>query len=273
VRRSFFLIALCATLSGCAKTVWQDATGAGRSTSDLQMASANCQLYAQANAPQADTSQCQQGKGEGLCVLAGVLGNVGNHVTTFNLCMQGQGWQQVKVTEVAQVQPGAADSDPVCSGASCATYLASRNDDYADDDTNDSDDDSKDPESAMLDALMNEGRAAAHSGDYTTAFEVYREAASHGDPRAENNIGNLYANGNGVPQSREKALYWFRRAEDDSDDHGQRERIHANFMRVRSMTIAHKTSHRPLLAQNTRHVAVQTTGQKNKAIAMKEHPE
>jgi Flp pilus assembly protein TadD len=224
------------------------------------MDSANCQLYAQANTQQTDTSQCQ-GKGATGCVIGGTLGNALAQAMNFNLCLQGRGWQQVKITEVAQEpqQPATqvADADP---------------DDIADDAD---DDDSKDPETVALDAIMKEGRAAERNGHYATAIDLYREAARHGDARAENNLGTLYANGDGVPKDREKALYWLRRTEKDSDDDTQQWHvIRANLTRVRSGNFAEaKNSSHPLqLAQNTRRVPVQGMVPKKKAEVTKPHP-
>jgi len=262
VRRSFLLVALCAILSGCAKTVWQDATGAGRGTPDFQMDSANCQLYAQANTPQTDTSQCQGNQAK-TCAIAGTLSNVLAQAMTFNLCMQGRGWQQVKVTEVAQApQP---PERPTFS----RQETAESDDDDADDDN------SKDPDPVMLDALVNEAKTFERSGDYAMAIHLYRRAARYGDAAAENNLGSLYANGNGVPESREKALYWLRRAEEDADDDSPDSRvIHANLKHVRSGNYTNQHPSRPLhRAQNSRRAGeVPATAPKKKAEATKPHP-
>jgi hypothetical protein len=188
MRRLLCIVALCATLSACAKTVWQDATGNGRGAPELQMASANCQLYAQANTQQTDTSQCQQGKGQTGCILAGAIGNALAQGMTFNLCMQGQGWQQVKVTQVAQSQQPAfkevaeADCHQILkdSGETLSGWCED-NDDLNDRANDDSDDDK---EKAMTNALFEEGKEAQRSGDYTTALELYRKAARDGDARA-----------------------------------------------------------------------------------------
>jgi len=200
------VVALCATLSACAQTVWQDATGNGRGVPEMQMASANCQLYAQANTQQTDTSQCQQGKGQTGCILAGAIGNALAQGMTFNLCMQGQGWQQVKVTQVAQSPAAQVQTSDDCHQVDYQGAVVTRcgPDTAADDDdpwttaqTNDSDDDE---ETAMTNALFEEGREAQRGGDYTTALELYRKAAREGDARAENNIGAILCE-------------WFRRAE------------------------------------------------------------
>jgi TPR repeat protein len=86
----------------------------------------------------------------------------------------------------------------------------------------------------------------------------------------ENNIGAFYANGFGVARNREKALYWLRRAESDSDDDSPQWRvIHANLTRVRSNDYAGaKKYSQPLqLAQNTRRVAQAITPKKKSQAA------
>lgn len=164
----FFMATVGVILSGCAQTTWQDATGNGRGAADMQMASANCQLNAQSSAPQTDTSQCQQGdKG---CVIGGLLGNVLSQVGTYNLCMQSQGWQQVQVqVAVQQVSPE-------------QVQVAENDDDDADDDSDDSD-------------TMADAKDALDQQDFTTALELYREAADDGNAEAENNVGLFYVNG------------------------------------------------------------------------------
>jgi hypothetical protein len=99
MRRSLCLVALCATLSGCGKTVWQDFTGSGRGPAELQMDSASCQLDSQ-SAAQTDSSQCQKAG----CFIAVAIGNAASQVNAFNLCMQSHGWQQVKVAAAGQAE-------------------------------------------------------------------------------------------------------------------------------------------------------------------------
>ena len=45
-------------------------------------------------------------------------------------------------------------------------------------------------------------------------FNHYLKLAEQGDPEAQNKIGKLYYNGNGVPQDTEQAFYWFKQAAD-----------------------------------------------------------
>jgi len=53
---------------------------------------------------------------------------------------------------------------------------------------------------------------AAHGGDYVAALAEFRVLAKHGDPRGENGLGVLYANGLGVPRDDDLAVEWYRKA-------------------------------------------------------------
>lgn len=54
--------------------------------------------------------------------------------------------------------------------------------------------------------------AAAASGDYATAAQLWMQRAQQGDAAAEYNLGVLYRSGHGVPQDMAKASQWFRKA-------------------------------------------------------------
>lgn len=56
------------------------------------------------------------------------------------------------------------------------------------------------------------GVAAYQKGDYLTAVKEWRPLAEQGDPAAQFNLGLLYLDGHGVPQSPAEAANWFRRA-------------------------------------------------------------
>jgi TPR repeat protein len=56
------------------------------------------------------------------------------------------------------------------------------------------------------------GLEAFQKGDYTTAVKEWRPLAEDGDPIAQFNLGLLYLDGHGVPQSYAEAVNWFRRA-------------------------------------------------------------
>jgi uncharacterized protein len=56
------------------------------------------------------------------------------------------------------------------------------------------------------------GLDAYQKGDYVTAAKEWRPLAEAGDPSAQFNLGLLYLDGHGVPQSSAEAANWFRRA-------------------------------------------------------------
>ncbi|HTW67486.1 MAG TPA: tetratricopeptide repeat protein [Bryobacteraceae bacterium] len=56
------------------------------------------------------------------------------------------------------------------------------------------------------------GLVAFQKGDYVTAANEWRPLADAGDPVAQFNLGLLYVDGRGVPQSAAEAVNWFRRA-------------------------------------------------------------
>ncbi|HEX4180211.1 MAG TPA: tetratricopeptide repeat protein [Caulobacteraceae bacterium] len=53
-----------------------------------------------------------------------------------------------------------------------------------------------------------DGKAAAERGDYSAALAAFRPLAEAGSPAAENALGVLYANGQGLPQDNVEALKW-----------------------------------------------------------------
>ena len=48
--------------------------------------------------------------------------------------------------------------------------------------------------------------------DYVQARQWYEKAALQGDVSAQLNLGVLYENGNGVPKDYQRALFWYRRS-------------------------------------------------------------
>lgn len=56
------------------------------------------------------------------------------------------------------------------------------------------------------------GLDAFQKGDYMTAAKEWRPLAEDGDPGSQFNLGLLYLDGHGVPQSYAEAVTWFRRA-------------------------------------------------------------
>lgn len=65
--------------------------------------------------------------------------------------------------------------------------------------------------------LYQAGKAAHDAGDYAKAMEYYRRAADAGSVDGLRNIGNLYANGEGVEKNIDKALECYDRAAAQGD--------------------------------------------------------
>jgi tetratricopeptide (TPR) repeat protein len=57
-----------------------------------------------------------------------------------------------------------------------------------------------------------QGLAAQKRGDVTAAYRIWHPLAERGDGAAQNAIGLLYDNGEGVPQDHGRALAWYRKA-------------------------------------------------------------
>ena len=63
-------------------------------------------------------------------------------------------------------------------------------------------------------AVLDDGVAAAHGGDYATALRRLSPLAEKGDARAEFDIGFMHAYGWGVPRDPAEAITWYRKAAD-----------------------------------------------------------
>lgn len=61
-------------------------------------------------------------------------------------------------------------------------------------------------------ADFDRGMAAIGVADFATAYAEWAPLAEAGDPRAQNGLGILYANGFGVARDHGRAFAWFRRA-------------------------------------------------------------
>ena len=57
-----------------------------------------------------------------------------------------------------------------------------------------------------------QGFEASTRGDYQTAFKLWLSLAEQGNASAQFNLGNMYANGQGVKQDDFEAVKWFRQA-------------------------------------------------------------
>ncbi|MGI8741466.1 MAG: tetratricopeptide repeat protein [Bryobacteraceae bacterium] len=66
----------------------------------------------------------------------------------------------------------------------------------------------------VLKADFAAGMKAYESRDYATAAKEWRPLADSGDAAAQFNLGLMYLDGTGVPQSVEHSVEWFRRSAD-----------------------------------------------------------
>lgn len=68
---------------------------------------------------------------------------------------------------------------------------------------------------------LEDADAANRRGDYATAVPLYRSLAEQGDARAQNSLGDMYANGRGVAKDDAEAVQWIRKAADQGFAEGQ----------------------------------------------------
>ncbi|MXW90932.1 MAG: hypothetical protein F4114_15320 [Rhodospirillaceae bacterium] len=68
---------------------------------------------------------------------------------------------------------------------------------------------------------FDEALAAAKRGDYATAYRGFRRLAEQGHASAQNNLGNMYAEGHGVQQDHAEAVKWYRRAAKQGESDAQ----------------------------------------------------
>ena len=66
-----------------------------------------------------------------------------------------------------------------------------------------------------------QGFEASTRGDYQTAFKLWLSLAEQGNASAQFNLGNMYANGQGVKQDDFEAVKWFRQAAEQRDASAQ----------------------------------------------------
>src|SRR6185295_15422053 len=57
--------------------------------------------------------------------------------------------------------------------------------------------------------------------DYQKAFEIFRPLAEKGNTQAQVQLGQMYREGQGVPQDNAEALNWYRKAADQGSDEAQ----------------------------------------------------
>ena len=56
---------------------------------------------------------------------------------------------------------------------------------------------------------LEDGIEAVDRGDYATALRLLQPLAQNGDPEAQINLGNMYFDGNGVPQDNAESVKWY----------------------------------------------------------------
>lgn len=57
-----------------------------------------------------------------------------------------------------------------------------------------------------------QGFEAANKGDYQTALKLLQPLAAQGHAKAQNSLGNMYNDGNGVKQDYAEAIKWYQKA-------------------------------------------------------------
>jgi TPR repeat protein len=61
---------------------------------------------------------------------------------------------------------------------------------------------------------IDDAEAAWRGDDYSTALQLFRSLAEKGDATARTRLGQMYENGEGVPEDDAQAALWYRRAAD-----------------------------------------------------------
>jgi TPR repeat protein len=61
---------------------------------------------------------------------------------------------------------------------------------------------------------LDDAEAAWGRKNYSTAFQLFRSLAEQGDATAQTRLGQMYENGEGVPEDYALAALWYRRAAD-----------------------------------------------------------
>jgi TonB family protein len=65
------------------------------------------------------------------------------------------------------------------------------------------------------------GADAYNGGDYALAQHILMPLALHDDPEAQNFVGEMYANGQGVTQNDETAVFWYLHAAENGNSNAQ----------------------------------------------------
>ena len=70
-------------------------------------------------------------------------------------------------------------------------------------------------------AQLQQAITAYQSGDYAQAFKLLQPLAQQGDALAQNNLGAMYENGQGVAQNHQQAFTWLQKAANQGDADAQ----------------------------------------------------
>ena len=65
------------------------------------------------------------------------------------------------------------------------------------------------------------GMVAYEKGDYKTALPIFEELALKGDAEAQNHLGVMYENGQGVKKDYLKAIEWYEKSVNQGDEMAQ----------------------------------------------------
>ncbi len=76
--------------------------------------------------------------------------------------------------------------------------------------------------SAVADPALDDATAAFNRGDYAAAIQLLRPLAESGNSAAQYNLGMMYIQGKGVPQSYAEGAEWYRQAADGGEPDAQR---------------------------------------------------
>lgn len=68
---------------------------------------------------------------------------------------------------------------------------------------------------------LEDGKTAYERGDYATALGLWLRLANQGNADAQYRVGNMYADGQGVPQDYAEAVKWYRKAADQGNADAQ----------------------------------------------------
>ena len=70
-------------------------------------------------------------------------------------------------------------------------------------------------------AELGEGYKAYQRYDFATALRIFRQLADQGDANAQDTLGIMYSNGQGVPKDYGEGLKWYRKAADQGHAQAQ----------------------------------------------------